>query len=93
MAANRIYTWSHLDPNASASLLIYGYTPKQAVSYSAVVYPGFAQDVPYPLGAIDFTQGETRQHSDGSVARVVYVHNRAAFNPCTVDVLRIVEAF
>jgi hypothetical protein len=93
MAARRIYRFDYIAPNASNSLFIHGYSDTQAVNYSAVVYAGFGDGVPFPLGHINITEGETYRHVDGTVARKVYIQNLAPFNSCTVDILDIVEEF
>ena len=93
MAASRVYRFDYLAPNSSASVFIHGYSNTQAVNYSAVVYPGTGVGVPYPLGHITVTQGETFAHVDGTVGRLVSVQNLAPFNSCTVDILQIIESF
>jgi hypothetical protein len=92
MPAQRVYRWDYIAPAGSADVFIHGYSNKEAVTYSAVVWGGYARDVPYPLGHIIMTQADTYRHVDGSVARKVYVKNAASFNPCSVDLLSISES-
>jgi hypothetical protein len=93
MPANLVFRFDHIAPNSGTSLFIHGYSNKQAVNYSAVVYPGSGAGVLFPLGRINLTQGETFRHVDGTVARKVYIQNLAPFNSCAVDILHTVENF
>lgn len=93
MAARLRYRFDYIAPNGSASVFMHGYSNRQAVSYSAIVYAGSGAGVPFPAGRINMTQGETYRHVDGTVARKVYVQNLAPFNSCTVDILEIIETF
>ena len=93
MAANLAYRFDYIAPNGSTSVFLHGYSNNEAVNYSAVVYAGFGEGVPFPKGHATVTQGETFRHVDGTVARKVYVQNNAPFNSCTVDILQQVESF
>jgi hypothetical protein len=92
MAAQLVYTFRYIAPNAGSNIFIHGYSDRDAVNYSAVVYalPG---DAYYPVGHINLTQGETFRHVDGTVARKVYVQNLTPFNPCAIDILQTVETY
>ncbi len=93
MPANLVFRFDYVAPNGSTSLFIHGYSNREAVNYSAVVYAGSGPGVLFPRGHIKLTQGETFRHVDGTVARKVYIQNVAPFNSCTVDVLETVENF
>jgi len=93
MPAALVFRFDYIAPNSGTSLFIHGYSNRMAANYSAVVYPGSAPGVPFPLGHITLTEGETYRHVDGTVARKLYIQNLAPFNPCTVDILHIVESF
>jgi hypothetical protein len=93
MVARIRFSWDYIAPNSTASVFMHGYTYRQAVSYSATVYGLPGDGVPFPASHIILTQGETFRHVDGTVARKVYVQNRAPFNPCQVDILEIIESF
>ena len=93
MAARREYRFDYIAPNAGTGVFIHGYDNTEAVSYSAVVYAGSGEGVPFPLGHIRMTQTEVHRHVDGTVARTVNVQNLAPFNSCTVDILVLSESF
>jgi hypothetical protein len=92
MAAQLVYTFDYIAPNAGSGLFIHGYSNRHAVNYSAVVY-ALSGEAYYPGGHMNLAQGETFRHVDGTVARKVYVQNLAPFNPCAIDILHIVETF
>jgi hypothetical protein len=92
MAAWREYTWDYIAPGATVSVYIHGYAVNEAVAYSAVVFP-LDGEAYYPLGNISMTQTEVFQHSDGTVARKVFVQNLAPFNPCEVYLNILAESF
>jgi len=92
MAAQLVYRFNYIGPNSGNNVFIHGYSNRDAVNYSAVVYP-LSGDAYYPLGHANLTQGETFRHVDGTVARKVYVQNLAPFNPCVIDVLQMSETF
>ena len=93
MAANLEFRIDYIAPGASAGVFIHGYANNQAVAYSAVVYAGFGDGVPFPLGRVNLTQGEVLRHVDGTIGRTVNVQNLAPFNSCTVDVLVLWDSF
>jgi hypothetical protein len=93
MSANLEFRFDFIAPNSSAGVFIHGYGNREAVAYSAVVYPGFGAGVPNPLGKINMTQGEVLRHVDGTIGRTIFVQNLAAFNSCTVDILVLRESF
>ncbi len=93
MAAQLIYKWGHIEPNAGVSVLCWGYSDRRAVNYSAVVYTGSGPGVLFPQGHILIGQGETFRHVDGTVARKVYIRNLAPFESCSVDLLQMAEEF
>lgn len=93
MSAARVYRFDYIAPNGGNNVFIHGYSNNDAVSYSAVVYPGSGDGVPNPAGHMTMTQGETFRHVDGTVARKVYVQNLAPFNSCTIDIVEMVESF
>ena len=93
MSASVVFRFDYVAPNSSTSLFIHGYSTKEAVNYSAVVYPGSGPGVLFPLGHINLTQGDTYWHVNGTVARKVFIRNLAGFNSCAVDILHTVESF
>ena len=92
MAAQLVYTFDYIAPYAGGNLFIHGYSDRNAVNYSAVVY-ALSGEAYYPAGHMNLTQGETFRHVDGTVARKVYVQNLAPFNPCAIDILQIAETY
>ena len=84
--------WTTIAPNSSMSWFIHGYSDKEAVTYSIVVFPGSGPGVPFPAAHATLTQGEHFQHVDGTFARKIYITNNAPFNSCDVHVLSIVES-
>ena len=93
MSAGLEYRFSYIEANSGASVYIHGYAESLAVAYSARVYAIGAPGVPYPGGHCRLTDGEHHRHSDGTMARLLQVQNLAPFNPCTVDILILQEAF
>jgi hypothetical protein len=93
MAANLEFRFDFIAPNSSAGVFIHGYGNREAVAYSAVVFPGSGAGVPNPLGKVNMTLGETLRHVDGTIGRTVNVQNLAPFNSCTVDILILRESF
>lgn len=93
MSANIAYRFDYIAPNANAGVYLHPYGDQQAVAQSAVVYAGFGEGVPFPLGDATLTAGRATRHVDGSIARTFWVQNNAPFNSCTVDVLEISESF
>lgn len=93
MPANVVFRFDYVAPNSGTSVFIHGYSNREAVNYSAVVYPGSGPGVLFPLGHIKMTQGDTFRHVDGTVARKVYIQNLAAFNSCAVEILQTRENF
>jgi len=81
--------WTTIAANSSTSWFIHGYTDKEAVTYSIVVFPGTGSN---PLAHATLTQGEHFQHVDGTFARKIYITNNAPFNSCDVHILSIVES-
>jgi hypothetical protein len=92
MSAWTEYRFGYIAPNASAGVYIHGYSNRQSVTYSAVVY-ALSGDAYYPLGKIKMTQDITVRHVDGTVAREIWVQNLAPFNPCAVDLNIMSESF
>jgi hypothetical protein len=102
MSASLVYHFGSIAPGETASVFIHGYTDKQAVSYSAIVYGQYP--APYPsdepagtrpgslrAGRVTLSQGETfRWAVDGTIARKVYVQNHEDA-PVGVYILQIVE--
>jgi hypothetical protein len=86
------YSFDYIAPGGNASVYIHGYSNREAVNYSAVVY-ALQGDAYYPWGAANMSQGEAYRHVDNTVARKVYVKNLAPFNPCAVDILANLESF
>ncbi|MFF4052970.1 hypothetical protein ACOAKG_42955 [Streptomyces sp. JL3001] len=82
--------WATIGPNGSYSWFVHGYTAKESVNYSIVVFGvgGF----PTPLGKATLTQGETYEHVDGTKAHKVYVQNNAPFHSVNVHLLAQVES-
>jgi len=93
MAASLVYRFDYIAPNGASSVFLHGYSNREAVNYSAIVYAGSGAGVPYPWGACRITEGETFRHVDGTIGRKVYVQNLAPFNSCTIDILQIREFF
>ncbi|MFF9029393.1 hypothetical protein [Streptomyces iakyrus] len=82
--------WVTIAPNGSHSWFHHGFTAKQSVNFSIVVFGvgGF----PTPLGKATLTQGEAYEHVDGTKAYKVYIQNNSAFNPVNVHILAQVES-
>jgi hypothetical protein len=91
MAARDIL-WDSIAANGSTSWFIHGFTDREAVSFSIVVFPGSGPGVPNPAGHAVLTQGESFQHVDGTKAYKVYIQNKAPFNSCTIHLLAQVES-
>jgi hypothetical protein len=104
MSANLVYSFESIAPGQTVSVFIHGYTDRQAVNYSAVVFgqspspwtenqPDGTRPGTLRAGHATLTQGETFRWSvDGTIARKVYVRNEDTNAPVRVDVLQIVEA-
>jgi hypothetical protein len=92
MAAGREYRWDFINPGTTVGVYIHGYANNEAVAYSAVVY-ALAGGGVVPLGHINKTEGEVFRHVDNTIARTIYVENRAPFNPCEVDLNIIAESY
>jgi hypothetical protein len=85
--------WVTIAANSSTSWFIHGYTNKEAVTYSIVVFPGAAGTAFFPgAGHATLTQGEHFQHVDGTFARKIYIVNNSPFTSCDVHLLSIVES-
>lgn len=91
MAAGIQYTWSWIAPGARVSVFIHGFSPREAVLFSASPY-ALSGDAYYPLGSCRLEQGDSLMHVDGTIGRTVTVTNLAPFNPCMVELSAIVEA-
>ena len=91
MAARDI-VWDTIAANGSTSWFIHGFTDREAVNFSIVVFPGTGPGVPNPVGHAVLTQGESFQHVDGTKAYKVYIQNKAPFNSCTIHLLAQVES-
>lgn len=79
--------------NQSFSLFIHGFTAKQSVVFSIIVFPGTGDGVPFPVGHATLTQGEAFQHVDGTQAYKVLIQNNAPFNSCDVHLVAQVGSF
>jgi hypothetical protein len=66
----------------STDWFIHGYSSKEAVTYSIVVFPGFGEGVPFPLADATLFQGRYVQAEDGTFGQVVTIRNNAPFNSC-----------
>ncbi|WP_328413896.1 hypothetical protein OG542_26245 [Streptomyces violaceus] len=78
--------------NGSLDWFIHGFTNKQAVAFSIVVFPGTGPGVPFPKAHATLRQGESFQHVDGTKAYKVYIQNHAPFNTCNLRLLAQVES-
>lgn len=76
--------------NSSTNWFIHGFTNKESVVFSIVVFPGTG--VTNPVGHATLTQGESFQHVDGTKAYKIYIRNHAPFNTCNFRVLAQVES-
>ena len=94
MAVSVVYTFNSIAPNTTASLFIHGYSNKQAVNYSVVIYNGFSRTNEYPEAHVTLTQGETfRWLVDNTIARKIYITNHQQFTQVGVQVLQMVESY
>lgn len=84
--------WTTIAANSSTNWFIHGWTDKEAVTYSIVVFPGSGPGVLYPTGHATLTQGESFQHVDGTFAHKIYIRNNAPFSSCSVHILAQVES-
>jgi hypothetical protein len=84
--------WISIAPNASFNWFIHGFTAKECVVFSIVVFPGTGPGVPFPQAHATLTQGESFEHVDGTKAYKIYIQNNAPFNSCNVHVLVQVES-
>ena len=84
--------WDSIAANGSSSWFIHGFTVRESVVFSIVVFPGRG-DVRIPRAHATLTQGESFQHVDGTKAYKIYVRNHAAFNACNVHILAQVQSF
>lgn len=91
MTAIKEYKWDYIAPGATVGVYIHGYLDNEAVAYSAVVYGLRGEDYFLRFGSINLTQERVDRHIDGTIARTVWVQNLQNFNPCSVDLLSIVE--
>lgn len=87
MSAALIYRFNYIAPNSEVHLFSHGWSVRQAVNFSIVVYAQRGEGVNYPMAHATIREGETYMHVDGTVARKVYIRNHAPFNGCTVDVV------
>jgi hypothetical protein len=78
--------------NSGTDWFVHGWSDKQAVTYSLVVFPGSGAGVPNPVGHATLTQGQYFLHVDGTFAQTVHIQNNAPFNSCVVHLLAIVES-
>ncbi|MEE1829414.1 hypothetical protein [Streptomyces sp. SP17KL33] len=78
--------------NSETSWFIHGFTNKEAVAFSIIVFPGTGAGVPNPVGHATLRQGESFQHVDGTKAYKVYIRNNAPFNTCNFSILAQVES-
>jgi hypothetical protein len=78
--------------NSSTNWFIHGFTNKEAVAFSIVVFPGTGAGVPNPVAHATLTQGESFQHVDGTKAYKIYIQNNAPFNSCDFRVLAMVDS-
>jgi hypothetical protein len=85
--------WDTIAANGSTSWFIHGFSARECVVFSIVVFPGTGNGVPFPSGHATLTQGESFQHVDGTKAYKIYMRNNAPFNSCDVHILAQVEAF
>lgn len=102
MTAGIVWRFDYIKPGEKVSFYKPGYSDRQAVNYSAVVYSGgppggfgpFTGPWVYwvSLGHVALTQGETFRHWDRTIARKVHVQNLNTFTSCSVDVLQMVES-
>jgi hypothetical protein len=84
--------WTSIAANSSTEWFIHGYSNRQAVTYSIVVFPGSGDGVLYPKADATLYQGRYVQHVDGTFAQVVTIRNNAPFNSCNVNLLAQVES-
>lgn len=73
----QLFAWSHIDPHTTVGVFVHGYRKDDYASYSIV--PRLSSNVPSGSFhvAAQMTLGETSVHVDGTVARTVFVENRA----------------
>ena len=90
MAAFVEFSFSNIRPGSTVSVYIHGYSDREAVNYSAVVFPQLLEGV--AGGPVVITQGSTSRHIDGSVARVVSIQNPSS-GWQDVQILCMSEAF
>ncbi len=83
--------WSTIAANQSMNWFIHGFTAKEAVVFSIVVFPGTGVGVPNPAGHATLTQGESFEFF-GTKAYTIHIQNNAPFNSCDVHLLAIVES-
>jgi len=91
--AVRSIGWTTLAANGSVEWFIHGYTNREAVTYSIVVFPGSGAGVLFPKADATLYQGRYVQHVDGTFAQVITIKNNAPFNTCNVNLLAQVESF
>ena len=92
MAVRSIVSGS-IAANSSTDWFIHGFTNRESVLFSILVFPGTGAGVLYPKGHATLTQGESFQHVDGTKAYKIYIRNHAPFNTCNYTVLAQVESF
>jgi hypothetical protein len=84
--------WTEIAANQSTEWLVHGFTDRQAVTFTIVVFPGVGAGVPFPLGRAAITQVESLEFF-GTKAYVIHIQNHARFNSSDVHLLAIVESF
>jgi len=93
MAASLLYTYWNIKPNTTVSLFIHGYSEKEAVNHTLVVYLASADVNELPEAHATLTQGETfRWLVDNSQGRKVYITNNMQFHAVNAQILEMVES-
>lgn len=99
MKAGVVFHWDYIKWGQRVGVFIHGYTERQAVNYSAVVYPEYWALYPElarwisPKPHISLEHSDTYRHVDRTIARKVYITNNDPFYACSVDVLQNVAEF
>jgi hypothetical protein len=91
--AVRSIGWATINANSSMDWFIHGFTNRESVVFSLVVFPGSGPGVLYPKADATLYQGRHVKHVDGTFAQVVTIRNNAPFNTCNVNLLAQVESF
>jgi hypothetical protein len=81
MAAYTVYRWDYINPYATVSVFVHGFSPKVAMVYSITPY---VENSNWPNVAATLTQGQTYVHVDGTWARLATVQSNFQ-GPMTVD--------